>query len=337
MHRTDWDIDRRMYTSRITGTGSFVPERVLTNADFEAMVDTSDEWITARTGIKERHVAGEGESSSTFALRAAENALAMAGCAAQDLDRIIVATVTPDMPTPSVGCILQDRLGAAHAACFDISAGCTGFLYALSLGDSLIRSGTCEKILVVGVETLSKITDYQDRTTCVLFGDGAGSVVLERSQGERGILSTHLYSDGSCGKLLYQPGGGSALPASHASVDARAHYLKMDGNKVFKIAVKSLEEAALKALEHNGVTGDDIDLLIPHQANDRIIQAIAKRLNLPPEKVFVNIHKYGNTSSASVPIALDEANRQNRIRENGLILLDAFGSGFTWGSALIRW
>lgn len=326
-----------MHRARITGTGSSVPERVLTNADFESMVDTSDEWITARTGIKERHVAAPGESSSTFAMRAAENALAMAGCDARDLDRIIVATITPDMPTPSVGCILQDRLGAVNAASFDISAGCTGFLYALSLGDSLISSGASEKILVVGVETLSRITDYQDRTTCVLFGDGAGSVVLERSDNGRGILSTHLYSDGSCGKLLYVPGGGSAMPASHESVDGRAHYLKMDGNKVFKIAVKSLEDAALKALEHNGFTGEDVDLLIPHQANDRIIQAIARRLSLGPEKVFVNIHKYGNTSSASVPIALDEANRQNRIKENDLLLLDAFGSGFTWGSALIRW
>jgi 3-oxoacyl-[acyl-carrier-protein] synthase-3 len=326
-----------MYRAKITGTGSCVPEGVLTNADFEKMVDTSDEWITARTGIKERHIAAAGESSSTFALRAAENALAMAGCEAHELDRIIVATITPDMPTPSVGCIVQTRLGAVNAAAFDVSAGCTGFLYALSLGDSLIRSGECEKILVVGVETLSRVTDYQDRTTCVLFGDGAGSVVLERSKGGQGILSTHLYSDGSCGELLYIPGGGSAMPASHGSVDERAHYLKMDGNKVFKIAVKSLSEAALKALEHNNVTGEDLDLLIPHQANDRIIQAIAKRLSLGPEKVFVNIHKYGNTSSASVPIALDEANRQGRIKEKDLVLLDAFGSGFTWGSALIRW
>ena len=326
-----------MYRAKITGTGSCVPAGVLTNADFEEMVDTSDEWITARTGIKERRIAGKGESSSTFACRAAENALEMAGCAAQELDRIIVATITPDTPTPSVSCVLQARLGADNAAAFDISAGCTGFLYALSLGDSLIRCGECEKILVVGVETLSKITDYQDRTTCVLFGDGSGSVVLERSEDEQGILSTHLYSDGSRGEFLYIPGGGSAMPASHASVDARAHYLKMDGNKVFKIAVKSLEEAALKALEHNNITGEDIALLVPHQANDRIIQAIAKRLKLGPEKVFVNIHKYGNTSSASVPIALDEANRQNRIKENDLVLLDAFGSGFTWGSALIKW
>jgi len=326
-----------MYRAKITGTGSCVPARVLTNADFEGMVETSDEWITARTGIKERRIAGEGESSSTIACQAAENALEMAGCAAHELDRIIVATITPDTPTPSLGCILQTRLGAVNAAAFDISAGCTGFLYALSLGDSLIRSSSCEKILVVGVETLSRITDYQDRTTCVLFGDGAGSVLLERSEGDRGIHSTHLYSDGSRGELLYIPGGGSAMPTSHASVDARAHYLKMDGNKVYKIAVKSLYEAALKALEHNNITSEDIALLVPHQANDRIIQAIAKRLNLPPEKVFVNIQKYGNTSSASVPIALDEANRQNRIKENELVLLDAFGSGFTWGSALIKW
>ena len=326
-----------MYRAKITGPGSCVPARVLTNADFEGMVDTSDEWITARTGIKERRIAGEGESSSTIACQAAENALEMAGCAAHELDRIIVATITPDTPTPSLGCILQTRLGAVNAAAFDVSAGCTGFLYALSLGDSLIRSSSCEKILVVGVETLSRITDYQDRTTCVLFGDGAGSVLLERSEGDQGILSTHLYSDGSRGELLYIPGGGSAMPTSHASVDARAHYLKMDGNKVYKIAVKSLYEAALKALEHNNITSEDIALLVPHQANDRIIQAIAKRLNLPPEKVFVNIHKYGNTSSASVPIALDEANRQNRIKENDLVLLDAFGSGFTWGSVLIKW
>jgi len=326
-----------MYRAKITGTGSCVPAGVLTNADFEEMVDTSEEWITARTGIKERRIAGKGEASSTFAFQAAVNALAMAGCAAHELDRIIVATITPDTPTPSVSCVLQAKLGAVNAAAFDISAGCTGFLYALSLGDSLIRSGDSKKILVIGTETLSKITDYQDRTTCVLFGDGAGSVVLERSEGDQGILSTHLYSDGSQGEFLYIPGGGSVMPASHASVDNRAHYLKMDGNKVFKIAVKSLEEAALKALEHNNITGEDIALLVPHQANDRIIQAIAKRLKLGPEKVFVNIHKYGNTSSASVPIALDEANRQNRIKENDLVLLDAFGSGFTWGSALIKW
>jgi len=326
-----------MYTARIAGTGSSVPERVLTNADFENMVDTSDEWITARTGIKERRIAEPGQSSSTFAMQAAERAMEMAGCDARELDHIILATITPDMLTPSTACVLQDRLGAVKAASFDISAGCTGFLYGLSLGDSLIRSGMSEKILVIGVETLSKITDYQDRTTCVLFGDGAGSVVLERSRNGRGILSTHLFSDGSRGKLLFVPGGGSAMPATRESVDGRAHYLKMDGNKVFKIAVKSLEEAALKALEHNGVTGEDVDMFIPHQANDRIIQAIAKRLNLGPEKVFVNIHKYGNTSSASVPIALDEANRQNCIKDNDLLLLDAFGSGFTWGSALIRW
>lgn len=326
-----------MYRSRIIGTGSSTPERVLTNKDLEAMVDTSDEWIITRTGIRERRIASDDEAVSTFAYRAALNALDMAGVAPDELDVIIVGTITPDMPTPSVACILQDKLKARRAWAFDVSAGCTGFLYSLAIADSLIKADSCKKALVIGTEVLSKITDYQDRTTCILFGDGAGAVVVSREKGDRGILSTHLYADGSCGDLLYMPGGGSACPASHASVDNRMHYLKMDGNKVFKIAVKSLEEAALTVLRHNNISGKDIDLLIPHQANVRIIQAIAKRLELPPEKVFMNIEKYGNTSSASIPIALDEANRQHRIKKNDLILLDAFGAGFTWGAALLRW
>jgi 3-oxoacyl-[acyl-carrier-protein] synthase III len=326
-----------MHLTRIVGTGSSAPENVLTNKDLEAMVDTTDEWILTRSGIQQRHIASNGEATSTFAYRAALNALEMAGVRAEQLDMIIVATITPDMPTPSTACIIQDRLKARGIAAFDISAGCTGFIYALSLADSCMKSGACQKVLVVGAETLSKITDYQDRGTCVLFGDGAGAVVLSREQGERGVLSTHLYSDGSCGSLLYQPAGGSAQPATHASIDDRAHYLKMDGNRVYKIAVKSLEEAAVQALEYNGMAADSLDMLISHQANSRIIQAIAKRLKLPPEKVFTNIHRYGNTSAASVPIALDEANRQKRIKKNDLILLDAFGAGFTWGAALVRW
>lgn len=326
-----------MYRTRIIGTGSSIPAKVLTNQDLAAMVDTSDEWITTRTGIKERRIASDGESVSTFAYRAALNALDMAGVTPDELDMIIVGTITPDMPTPSVACILQHKLKATRAWSFDVSAGCTGFLYSLALADNCIKADSCRKALVVGTETLSKITDYQDRTTCILFGDGAGAVVVSRERGERGILSTHLYSDGAYGDLLYMPGGGSANPATHTSIDNRLHYLKMDGNKVFKIAVKSLEEAALTALNHNKVTGNDLDLLISHQANLRIIQAIAKRLDLPPEKIFMNIEKYGNTSSASVPIALDEANRQHRIKKNDLVLLDAFGAGFTWGSALIRW
>jgi 3-oxoacyl-[acyl-carrier-protein] synthase-3 len=326
-----------MFRSRIIGTGSSVPGKVLTNKDFEKLVDTSEEWIVSRTGIRQRHIATAGECSSTFGYRAALSALEMAGTAPDELDMIIVGTISPDMPMPSVACFVQHRLKASRASAFDVSAGCTGFLYALTVGDSFIRSGMHKKILVIGAETLSKFTDYQDRTTCVLFGDGAGAVVLAAEKGERGILSTHLYADGAYTDYLLIPGGGSRTPASHDSIDARQHFIKMDGNKVFKVAVKSLEEAALTALEKNNLTGDDIDLLISHQANFRIIDAIAKRLNLHAEKVFLNIERYGNTSSASIPIALDEANRQHRIKKNDIILLDAFGAGLTWGAALIRW
>ncbi len=326
-----------MYKARIIGTGSSAPSKVLTNKDLENMVDTSDEWIVTRTGIKQRHIAENGEPTSKFAYQASVKALEMAGVSPDQLDMIIVGSVTPDMATPSVGCIVQHQLKATQAAAFDISAGCTGFIYALSIANSYIKSGMCQKILVIGAETLSKITDYQDRTTCIIFADGAGAAVLSKEEGDRGILSTHLYSDGAYGKLLYMPGGGSALPATYKTIDDREHYLKMDGNKVFKIAIKSLEEAALTALSHNNITEGTVDLLIPHQANSRIIDAIAKRLKLPPEKVFSNIDTYGNTSAASVPIALDEANRQKKLKENHLILLDAFGAGFTWGSALLRW
>jgi 3-oxoacyl-[acyl-carrier-protein] synthase-3 len=326
-----------MFRSRIIGTGSSVPRKVLTNKDFETLVDTTNEWIITRTGIKERHIAEGGECSSTFAYRAALSALEMAGASAAEIDLIIVGTISPDMPMPSVACFVQQRLKAQRAAAFDVSAGCTGFLYALTVADAFIRAGMYKKILVIGAETLSKFTDYQDRATCVLFGDGAGAVVLAAEKGERGILSTHLYADGSYADYLLIPGGGSLNPSSPQSLQDRQHYIKMDGNKVFKVAVKSLEEAALTALETNGLTGKDIDLLVSHQANFRIIDAIAKRLNLPPEKVFMNIERYGNTSSASIPIALDEANRQHRIRKNDLVLLDAFGAGLTWGAALIRW
>jgi 3-oxoacyl-[acyl-carrier-protein] synthase-3 len=326
-----------MYRSQIIGTGSSVPQKVLTNKDLESLVDTDAEWIITRTGIKERRIALNGEPTSKFAYQASCNALEMAGVSPDEIGMIIVGTVTPDMSTPSVACIVQDKLKASRTSAFDISAGCTGFIYSLSIADSCIKAGMCEKVLVIGAETLSKITDYQDRATCIIFADGAGAAVLAKGDGEQGILSTHLFSDGSFGNLLYMPGGGSALPASPETVKNREHYLKMDGNKVFKIAVKSLEEAARTALSHNSLTEDSVDLLIPHQANSRIIQAITKRLNLPPEKVFSNIDKYGNTSAASVPIALDDANRQKRIKKDDLVLLDAFGSGFTWGSALLRW
>ncbi len=326
-----------MFRSRIIGTGSSVPRKVLTNKDLETLVDTTNEWILTRTGIKERHIAEDGECSSTFAYRAALSALEMAGTAPEEIDLIIVGTISPDMPMPSVACFVQQKLKASRAAAFDVSAGCTGFLYAVTVADSFIRSGMYRKILVIGAETLSKFTDYEDRTTCVLFGDGAGAVVLSAEEGDQGILSTHLYSDGAYTDYLLIPGGGSLSPATPETIKDRQHYIKMDGNKVFKVAVKSLEEAALTALKKNGLTGKDIDLLISHQANFRIIDAIAKRLKLPAEKVFLNIERYGNTSSASIPIALDEANRQHRIRSNDLILLDAFGAGLTWGAALVRW
>ena len=326
-----------MARARIVGTGSYVPEKVLTNQDLEAMVDTNDEWIVSRTGIKERRITSNGQASSSLATFAAENALEMAGISPEELDLIVVGTVTPDMPFPSVACILQDNLGAKKAAAFDVSAGCTGFIYALSIADNFIKSGSFEKILVVGAENLSKITDYQDRGTCVLLGDGSGAVVLVREEGEKGILSTHLHSDGSYGNLLYQPGGGSAVIPTYESIDNRLHFLKMDGNKLFKIAVKSLEDAVLETLAYNNIDDSELDLLIPHQANLRIIQAIAKRLNMPEEKVFVNIQKYGNTSSASIPIALDEANRGGVIKDDNLLLFNAFGAGLTWGAALVRW
>ena len=326
-----------MKRSRIIGTGSYVPEKVLTNQELEKIVDTNDEWIVTRTGIKERRVTSNGQASSTLATNAAKKALEMAGVAPEELDAIIVGTVTPDMFFPSVGCLVQDALGAKSAVAFDISAGCSGFIYSLSVADSFITGGKYQKVLVLGTENLSKVTDYQDRGTCVLLGDGSGAVVLIGEEGDRGILSTHLHSDGSYKDLLFQPGGGSAVPPTYESIDNRLHYLKMDGNKLFKIAVKSLEDVVVETLAHNNIEDSEIDLLIPHQANLRIIQAIAKRLNLPEEKVFVNIHKYGNTSSASIPIALDEANRSGRIKEGDLLLLNAFGAGLTWGAAAVRW
>lgn len=326
-----------MIRSRIVGTGSYLPEKVLTNEELEKIVDTTDEWILTRTGIRERRITANGEASSTLATNAARRALDMAGVSPEELDIIVVGTVTPDMFFPSVGCLVQDALGAKKAVAFDLSAGCSGFVYGLSVADNFLKNGQYKKALVVGTENLSKVTDYQDRGTCVLLGDGSGAVVLVAEEGHQGILSTHLHSDGSYKDLLFQPGGGSRVPPTHESIDERLHYLKMDGNKLFKIAVKSLEDVVLEAIAHNNIKESDIDLLIPHQANLRIIQAIAKRLNLPEEKVFVNIHKYGNTSSASIPIALDEANRAGRIQEDNLLLLNAFGAGLTWGSALVRW
>lgn len=326
-----------MMRARIIGTGSAVPDKVLTNFDLEKMVDTSDEWITTRTGIKERRIAGEGEYTSTFATRAAERALEMAGIKADELDLVIVGTVTPDFPFPATSCLVQNNIKAVNAAAFDVTAACSGFLYGLSVAEKFIRTGTVKKALVIGAEVLSRIIDWSDRNTCLLFGDGAGAVVVEACEGDNGVLSTHIHSDGSFWELLYLPACGSRNPATQKAVDDRLVYLTMQGNEVFKLAVRAMGEVAHEALSASGMTPADIDLFIPHQANRRIIDAIGKRLGLAEDRVFVNLDRYGNTSAASIPIALDEANRSSRIKEGDIVLFDAFGGGLTWGAALMRW
>jgi 3-oxoacyl-[acyl-carrier-protein] synthase-3 len=326
-----------MMRARITGTGSAVPDKVLTNLDLEKMVDTTDEWITTRTGIKERRIAAEGEYTSTFATRAAEKALEMAGLKAEELDLIIVATITADLPFPATACLVQNNIKAFNAAAFDVSAACSGFIYGLSMADKYIRAGSAKKVLVIGAEVLSRIIDWTDRNTCLLFGDGAGAVVVEACAGDYGILSSHIHSDGSYWELLYQPGCGSRNPPVQKTLDDRLIYLVMQGNEVFKLAVRAMEDVANEALAANGMSTADIDLFIPHQANRRIIDAIGKRLDLSEKQVFVNLDRYGNTSAASIPLALDEAMHASRIKEGDIVLFDAFGGGLTWGSALLRW
>jgi len=326
-----------MINARIIGTGSGVPKKVVTNHDLEKLVDTSDAWITERTGIKERRIAAKDETTSDFAYEASHKALKSAKISPQELDLILVATTTPDMFMPSCGCLLQEKLGATKAAAFDIYAACSGFIYGLSVANAFIKSEMYKNILVVGAETLSRFTDWEDRGTCVLFGDGAGAVVLQRHAGKRGVLSTHLHSDGSLGNLLSLPGGGALHPPTYETINKRMHFIKMKGNETFKAAVRALEDVAQEALAYNKVKPEEIDLLIPHQANLRIIQAMAQRLNMPMEKVVLTLPKYGNTSSASIPMAMDEAVREGRIKDHDLILLQAFGGGLTWGAALIRW
>lgn len=323
--------------ARVVGLGSAAPEGVMTNSDLEKMVETSDEWIRTRTGIRERRIADEDTATSDLSFLAAQEALEMAGVTARELDGIIVATATPDMLFPATACLLQDRLGARNVAAFDLEAGCSGFIYGLAMGDAMITSGLGETILIVGADTLSKVTDWRDRGTCVLLADGAGAMVLKPSNGRSGIMSSHLASDGSLGPLLCQPAGGSRKPATRETVDEGLHYLKMKGNEVFKYAVRAMAESTLKVLEMAGLEAKDVDHLVPHQANYRIIEATAKRVGVPMEKVCINIDRYGNTSAASIPLALNEALKAGKVEEGDIIAMVAFGAGFTWGAVVLRW
>jgi 3-oxoacyl-[acyl-carrier-protein] synthase-3 len=320
--------------SRIAGTGSYLPEKVLTNDDLAKFIDTSDEWIASRTGIRERHIAAEGETTSDLAYHASIRALEAAGVDAKDLDLIVVGTTTPDLIFPSTACLLQHRIGANGCAAFDVNAACSGFVYALTVADKFIRSGSAKNVLVVGAETLTRMLDWSDRSTCVLFGDGAGAVVL-KADTETGILSTHMHADGGKKELLWNPVGVS-VGFKPEEPNAGVKVL-MTGNEVFKHAVKALDSVVEETLEANGLDRHDIDWLIPHQANLRIIEATAKRLDMPMDRVIVTVDRHGNTSSGSVPLALDEAVRTGKVQRGQLVLLEAFGGGFTWGSALLRY
>ncbi len=326
-----------MKQARIIGTGSYVPEKIRTNHDIEQMTDTTAEWIVARTGIHQRRIAADSQVTSDLAANAALAALEMAGVAAQDIDQIIVATITGDYPWPATACIVQNKIGATNAYAYDVSAACSGFVYGLANAYNAIRSGAASKVLVIGAEVLSRIIDWGDRNTCILFGDGAGAVVLEAQEGDCGILSNHLHSDGSYLELLYQPGYGSCNPLSAKADPGSLPYLKMQGNEVFKVAVRSLSAVAQEALDAAGLSTSDVDLFVPHQANRRILEATAKRLGFTEEQVYINVDRFGNTSAASIPIALDEANRKGVLKDGDLVLLDAFGGGFTWGATLLRW
>ena len=323
--------------ARIVSVGAYAPKRILTNADLEKMVETNDEWIVQRSGIRERHIADETEATSDLALKAAQQALERANLVPDDIDFIAVGTTTPDMFFPTVGNILQHRLGCKRVGSVDMLAACAGSVYSLSIGAQFIQTGKYRRVLCVGAETLSKITDFTDRGTCVLLADAAGAAVLEASTDESGLIDFDLYSDGQYWDLLYMPGGGARNPATHETVDKGMHFAKMKGAEVFKVAVRMFAECTEAILSRNGFTADDVNLFIPHQANLRIIEAAAKRVNLPMERVFVNVDRYGNTGAASVYVALEEALAGGRIKKGDLILMAAFGGGFAWGTALMRW
>ena len=321
----------------VVAVGSYVPERVMTNAEFEKMVDTTDEWITTRTGIKERRIAAENEFTSDMATQAARRAMAKAGIKPEQLDLIIVASITPDMMFPPTACLVQHKLGARKAAGFDVEAACSGFLYALEIGQQFVMSRTHETVLVIGAEKLSSIIDWKDRNTCVLFGDGAGAVILQHRPEAHGLLTACMGADGDKSDLLCMPAGGSRIPASAQSVSARLHHLRMDGKEVFKNAVNAMVTASRTALDRCKLDITQIKCVIPHQANRRIIDAICERVGIREEQLFINLDKYGNTSAASVAIALDEAVTQGRIQRGDLVLMVVFGAGFTWASAVIEW
>ena len=323
---------------KISALGTYVPPRLLTNADLAKMVDTNDEWIMSRVGIKERHIADKGVGTSDLAAEAARRALAQRGIAASELDAIIVATVTPDMMFPATACLVQHKIGASKAWGFDLSAGCSQFVYALQVGAQFVQTGAHNKVMVIGADIMSSIIDYTDRATCVLFGDGAGAAILEPSEDDSLGLIDFLHEvDGAGGCSLYMPGGGSLNPSSHETVDKKMHYVHQDGAAVFKFAVRKMSEFCVETLKRNGLTGNDIDLMIPHQANLRIISATADRLKLPPEKVVINIDRYGNTTGATIPLAMQSAIEDGRLKKGSLVLLAAVGAGFTTGTTLLRW
>ena len=323
--------------AQIVGWGKYVPSKVLTNDDLARTVDTSDEWIRTRTGIHERHIADAKESTSTLAVKAAQAAIELADINPRQIDLVIVATVTPDYQFPSVACQVQDALGLPHAAAFDLSAGCTGFIYALSVASKMVAAGAHKLALVIGAETLSRIVDWEDRNTCVLFGDGAGAVLLQATEAPTGLLSFTLGADGSGGDLLLVPAGGSRRPPCAETVQNRQHFIKMNGPEVYRFAVDVMVRASRTVIEQTGLALDDVELVIPHQSNARIIQSAAKTLKLPPERVFTNLARYGNTSAASVPIALCEAVEQGLVKTGDHVVLVGFGAGFTWGAALVQW
>jgi len=328
---------KKLRNAGIIGTGSCLPDKIVTNQDMEKIVDTTDEWVKTRTGISERRMTDENTATSDLATVAASRALENAGLGPEEIDLILVATVTPDVMFPSTACIVQDNIGAINAAAFDLEAACSGFLYGLAVAENFIKTGYYKNVLVIGAETLTKLVDFTDRNTCVLFGDGAGAAIVSEVPEGYGILSSYIGADGKGGKLLTVPAGGSRIPSSVESVLNRLHYVKMDGKEVFKFAVKIMGDAAEKALEKCGLDKEDIDFLIPHQANRRIIDASIKRLKMPNEKVYINLDKYGNMSSASVAVAIDEASRKGLLKDGDTIVLVGFGGGLIWGSAVLKW